>query len=187
MLCAACALAASLLLMMACQTGGRPEASNGVDTSGALAADTIEVRDRSRQRPGKSSAAPGDEHSSAAAVRVVRDYYQAIREGRYRDAYVLWESGGAASAKTFEEFRSGFSETADVQVRPGTPGRIEGAAGSRYVEVPVRIIARSRDRATQEFAGTYTLRLSVVDGATKEQRTWHMHSADIRRVTSPGK
>jgi len=71
--------------------------------------------------------------------------------------------------KRFDEFRKGFEETERVEVTVGTPGPIGAAAGSR-VEVPVRIAARTRAGARQRFSGSYTLRLSVVDGATPEQR-----------------
>jgi hypothetical protein len=120
----------------------------------------------------------------ARATAVVRDYYAAIDARRYRDAYVLWASGGAASGKSFEAFRDGFTQTDSVAVSLGAPGPIEGAAGSRYLDVPVEIAALQTDGTRQRFAGTYTLRRSVVDGATPEQRSWRIHSAQIRRVTA---
>ena len=64
----------------------------------------------------------------------------------------------------------------------GTPGPIGAAAGSRYVEVPVRIAARTRAGALQNYSGSYTLRVSVVDGASSEQRSWHIYSAEVRPV-----
>jgi len=124
------------------------------------------------------------EADGARASQVVRDYYQAIDERRYRDAYALWASGGEASMKTFEAFRAGFSNTDSVAVSVGTPGPIEGAAGSRYVEVPAEITARNSDGTTERFTGTYTLRRSVVDGATAEQRAWRVYAAQIRRSGS---
>lgn len=124
-----------------------------------------------------------DSTGSHAAADVIRAYYKAIGEGRYRDAYEMWESNGAASGQTFEQFRQGYSQTASVSVDAGPPGPIGAAAGSRYVEVPVLIAARTRDGSRQHFEGRYTLRLSVVDGATPEQRAWHIYSADVREQT----
>jgi hypothetical protein len=112
---------------------------------------------------------------------VVRAYYRAINERRFNDAYQLWVSSGAASGKSLEAFRAGFAQTASVDVVLGTPGRIEGAAGSRYVEIPVRISAVPTKGERQAFIGAYTLRRSVVDGATPEQRAWRIYSAKIRR------
>ncbi|HKQ57849.1 MAG TPA: hypothetical protein VJY35_08260 [Candidatus Eisenbacteria bacterium] len=115
------------------------------------------------------------------AASVVRAYYQAINERRYGDAYRLWASDGAASGKSLEAFQDGFGSTASVDVVLGTPGPIGAAAGSRYIEIPVRITAIATDGGREAFVGAYTLRRSVVDGATLEQRAWRIYSAQIRR------
>src|SRR6185503_12151519 len=97
-----------------------------------------------------------DSASAARAVAWIQDYYKAINEHRYRDAYGHWERGGLASGKGFDEFRKGFEETERVEVTVvGATGRIEGAAGSRYIEVPVRISARTRGGERQEYSGLY--------------------------------
>jgi hypothetical protein len=127
------------------------------------------------------SAAPVDSDSAEGAANIVRAYYRDINERRYEHAYRLWASDGAASQKTLKTFRDGFEHTVSVGVEFGTPGRIEGAAGSRYVEIPVRITAVATDGGRQVFSGSYTLRRSVVDGATAEQRAWRIHSARVRR------
>jgi len=57
--------------------------------------------------------------------------------------------------------------------------RVEGAASSRYIEVPVVIEATTVDGESQRFAGTYTLRRTVVDGASEESRRWHLYSAAL--------
>ena len=126
------------------------------------------------------SSSTADSTSATVAVVWIQDYYRAINEHRYRDAYAHWEQGGQASGKSFDEFRKGFEETERVEATVGTPGPIGAAAGSRYVEVPVRIAARTHAGARQSFSGSYTLRLSVVDGATPEQRSWHIYSAAVR-------
>jgi hypothetical protein len=135
---------------------------------------------RSAAKHADGSASP--EESPGRAADVVRAYYHAIDEGRYEDAYRAWSQDGRMSGQSFEEFQAGFASTASVQVEVGTPGRVEGAAGSRYVDVPVRIQARRTNGAREELAGTYTLRRSVVDGATPAQRAWHIEFARIRPV-----
>jgi hypothetical protein len=57
--------------------------------------------------------------------------------------------------------------------------RVEGAAGSRYVTVPVTVDAVLSDGRKQRFTGTYIVRRAVADGATPEQRAWHLYSADL--------
>ena len=129
------------------------------------------------------SAAPADSDSAEGAANVVRMYYRAINERQYEHAYRLWASQGAASGKSLDTFRDGFASTASVDVELGAPGRIEGAAGSRYIEIPVRIAAVATDSTRQIYTGSYTLRRAVVDGATAEQRAWRIYSAKLKRDT----
>ncbi|MDQ4079683.1 MAG: hypothetical protein M3125_02920 [Gemmatimonadota bacterium] len=123
---------------------------------------------------------PSASNGGTEPADVLREYYAAINAGDYRSAYALWENGGAASDQTYDEFAAGFAETRSAQVDVGTPGRVEGAAGSRYVEIPVTIRAVTKSGENQRFEGTYVLRRSVVDGAPPEQRRWHIYRATLR-------
>lgn len=151
-----------LVAAAGCDEGAR-------EAPGADAASAVPEREAS---PGGGS--PG------AAVAVIRDYYAAIAAGDYAGAYRYWASGGAASGQTFEEFRRGFAGTASVRVEVGEPGRIEGAAGSRYISIPVEVHATTTAGAAQCFRGSYTLRRVVVPGASEEMRRWRIHSAELR-------
>jgi hypothetical protein len=122
------------------------------------------------------------EPSPADAVAVLGAYYDAISAGQYPRAYALWSGTGQASGQTAQQFAAGFAATADVDFEPGTPGRVDAAAGSRYIEVPVSIQATRNDGSVHRYAGIYTLRRAVVDGASAEQRAWRIASADIREV-----
>ena len=131
-----------------------------------------------------SASESGAEDSSTTgtwgAVAVIRAYYAAISAHRLHDAYHLWADDGAASKQTLEEFARGFDDTRSVSVVPGTPGRIEGAAGSRFIEIPVTIDALATDGEHRHFTGSYVLRRAVVPGATAEERSWRIYSARIR-------
>ena len=122
------------------------------------------------------------EPSADDAATIVRIYYGAIDTGAYDRAYQLWSGGGRSSGQSAAEFAAGFAATTGVSVQTGTPGRIEGAAGSRYVTVPVTIQASHQDGSNHRYAGTYTLRRAVVDGASEEQRAWRIESADLREL-----
>jgi hypothetical protein len=115
-------------------------------------------------------------------VAIVRDYYAAIRAHDFLRAYRMWETGGQRNVRSYAQFASGFDSTETVDVKAGAPGRVEGAAGSRYVTVPVEIDSRLRDGTRQRFTGTYTLRRVVVPGASVAQRRWHLYAASIRQV-----
>ena len=123
-----------------------------------------------------------DEPTPADAAAVVDAYYAAIAAGQYPRAYALWSGGGQASGQTAQQFAGGFADTASVSVDVGKPGRVDAAAGSRYVEIPVSVTATRRDGSVHHYAGAYTLRRAVVDGATDEQRAWRIASADLREV-----
>ena len=71
---------------------------------------------------------------------------------------------------------------ASVSAEVGEPGRVDAAAGSRYIEIPVSITATRRDGSVHRYAGAYTLRRAVVDGASADQRAWRIASADLREV-----
>jgi hypothetical protein len=123
------------------------------------------------------------EPSVADAVAVIREYYRAIDGLDYAHAWSLWSDGGRSSGQSPQQFADGFSNTAHVTVETGQPGDMEGAAGSRFIQVPVTIEALMRDGGTQRYAGTYTLRRAVVDGASPEQRAWRIASASLRAVS----
>ena len=120
----------------------------------------------------------------ADAVAVLERYYRAIDQGDYAEAYALWSDGGRASGQEFAAFAAGFDDTASVAVDVGAPGRVEGAAGSRYVSIPVVVRATHDDGSEHRYAGDYTLRRAVVDGATAEQRAWRIASAELRETAA---
>lgn len=122
-----------------------------------------------------------DNDDAQAAVAVLREYYRAISAREYRRAFALWGSSGPPG-QDLQRFTAGFAETESVTVEPGPASRVEGAAGSRYVEVPVSITATNSDGSQTRYEGTYTLRRSVVDGAPEPDRVWHLYRASIRTV-----
>jgi hypothetical protein len=132
-------------------------------------------------RPGTVASAP-DSSSVEAAIGVLSDYYQAITARDFEHAYRLWGQDGAASGKTLDQFAAGFAETTRSVLVRSVPGQIEGAAGSRYLDVAVAVEAVTRAGEPQKFEGTYTLRRVEVDGATAEQHRWHIESAKLRKV-----
>lgn len=117
--------------------------------------------------------------SSPSAV--ILRYYDAIQNGQYDSAYSLWGQSGEASGKTRAEFAAGFAQTERTTATVGDSVRIEGAAGSQYATVPVTVDAVLRSGARQHFTGTITLRRAMVDGATPEQRAWHIFAADLHK------
>lgn len=113
-----------------------------------------------------------------AAADVVRRYYALLNAGRADEALLLWTPSGYEGAREYSK-QVGDFETLDARV--GEPGRIDGAAGSLYVTIPVQIDARSNGREDEHFSLEVTLRrVNDVPGSTPEQRSWR-----IMRIESP--
>lgn len=137
--------------------------------------------------PETGLAAPTDpsaaaEPTASDAVGVLHAYFDAINARAFPQAYAAWSDGGRSSGQTPEQFAAGFADTIRVEATPGAPGAVDAAAGSRYIEVPVSIVATHRDGSTHRYEGLYTLRRAVVDGATPEQRAWRIASAELRET-----
>lgn len=116
------------------------------------------------------------------ARQVVIDYYAAIDTKRYQDAYALWSDGGAASGQSFEHFSGGYANTESVEAEVGEASGEEGAAGSRYINVPVTLRARQYNGSVRVYRGRFALRAVVADGASEQQKRWHLDSAEMQRI-----
>jgi hypothetical protein len=63
----------------------------------------------------------------------------------------------------------------DYRADVGTPGAIEGAAGSSYIKVTVAIEGHLKGGSRFEEQATATLRrVNDVPGSSAEQRRWHI-------------
>jgi hypothetical protein len=110
----------------------------------------------------------------------VRKYYAFLEAKDYPRAYAMWGEGGLASKQTYEQFAAGFSRTAHTRVTTLGPVSIEGAAGSSYAEVRVRVDATTTDGEEQKFGGAYVVRrANDVPGATDAQLRWHFDAARL--------
>ena len=164
---------------------GTPDAATATPDAGITTPATADNEAQLSDATDTGSSAPviagtTDESTTADAVAVVRNYYAAINDRDYAQAWSLWSDGGHASGQTLPQFVDGFANTAHADAEIGAPGDVEGAAGSRFVQVPVTLEATARDGSVQRYVGTYTLRRVVVDGATPDQQAWHIASATLR-------
>ncbi len=181
-LCLALALCAC---MSACtRTDDRAAAAPVPQPPRKEAAAPVTAASTSAEYPAPAVAAEDNGQPTPAAARqVVVDYYAAIGAGDYAKAYASWSDNGAASGQTFEHFSGGYANTESVQAIVGEATDEEGAAGSRYILVPVELRARQRDGGERHYRGRFTLRAVVAEGASQEQRHWHLASAEMQRIT----
>ena len=164
----------ALLTCAVATSCSEPAGKSGSAQRGAI--DTVQVvfGDTS---PAATSAGSGSASDSAEIVDVVERYYRNLDTGNLRAAYDLLEdSPDRPSYRGFAEQHQGRS---DIRVMTRRPGRIEGAAGSRYVEVPVLVSFRKADGTREKMEVSHTLRKSVVDGASATQRSWRITSSKV--------
>ncbi|GGK11445.1 hypothetical protein [Luteimonas terricola] len=123
--------------------------------------------------------AAGPAPDAAQAVAAVRGYYDAVQAGDLARAYAAWSDGGRASGRTPEQFAAGVEGLDILSVSVGETGRIEGAAGSRYVEIPVTVTSRGSDGREVRQVGAFVMRSSQVEGAAPG---WYIASAELREL-----
>ena len=128
------------------------------------------------------SEAPFTSDSAQGAANVVQTYYALIGEGKYARARSLWADGGKASGASPDAFAARFARYSEYHANIGAPGAVDAGAGQRYVTVPVQISARLKKGAAAEYQiGSVTLhRTANIDGATAEQKSWHIRSIDLK-------
>ncbi len=109
-------------------------------------------------------------------VEMLALFYDAVNRKDYERAYRYWET----PPTSLEEFSRGYANTANVQVIVQPPIRVEGAAGSLYVEIPTVLVARQRDGSQRVFAGCYVARRSNIQTETP----WRIYKASVSAVTN---
>lgn len=136
--------------------------------------------------PGAQAAASDSAPPNAAeptaqdAQAVLHDYYAAIDGRSYARAYALWSDNGGASGQSPQQFVDGFAGIRRISAELGVPGEVDAGAGQRRITVPVTVTTIPADGNARRQAGSYTLRRSVVEGASAEQRAWRIASVDLR-------
>jgi hypothetical protein len=154
--------AALLLVLTAC----------GLSTAAPTLPSSAPAPTAAPQPPGSAPTTqpPAVLTDTTAAVQVVLDYYIAITQKQYNQAYGLWAQNGAASGQTRTEFEQGYANTAGLSVLLDRP-TVRGEA----VTLPITILSvlNQSDQAQQpqRFTGTYTLR--------QEAGGWRIASANI--------
>ncbi len=112
-------------------------------------------------------------------VGLLASYYNAISRQEYQRAYSYWET----PPDPYEEFASGFADTAAVQVIVQPPMRYGVAAGSRYADIPTVLIAQHHDGTQSTFAGCFVTRTSNLQPPDiPEPDVWHLYSASLAEV-----
>lgn len=179
------AIAFACAMPIACEHG-RTEASaiGGTTTAASVASAPTQASDSGAPRA-RSDSARGERASVQSPsvtldpAATVRAYLTTLRTHSAARDTTLWER----STGSDDGFRT-FRDTAIAAFAVGAPGRIEGAAGSRYVELPLTVDLATTTSPVQ-LRGRATLRRTVVDGATALQRQWRIVRIQWGAPTAP--
>ena len=190
--------ASTALIFLAACTSGAPQATKAAPGNDIQRAPENlllpGVRVEAPPKPGSNASAPTFPHddptpvseapfvanSAQGAASLVQTYYALLEAGRSAAAYRLWSGEGEASGLTPAAFAERRSRYREYHAEIFAPGEIEGAAGSLYVEVPVRVYGRTASGEAFSRRGTVTLRrVNDVPGSTPEQRRWHIARSDV--------
>ena len=121
-----------------------------------------------------------DDRSSPESV--ISSYYNAISRAEYARAYSYF---GADFAPGYDRWAEGYADTSQVEVSFGRPAQ-EGAAGSIYWTLPVRLDVTTVDARDSYFTGCYTLRLSQPANQSPPFQPLHIVSGNLREVDAQG-
>lgn len=194
--------------LAACSSGLPPKMDNAADDTAnqvsqttpaatELAPGNAQLEPLNPPAPGQPGGLPDDRtpvseakftpDSAQGAANVVQTYYALIESDRYDQAWALWSDGGKASGSDAKAFAARFAPYSEYHANIGAPGQIEAGAGQRYVTVPVQVYGRLKASGKPfHQLGEVTLhRTGDIDGATPEQRSWHIRAIKFR--DDPGK
>jgi hypothetical protein len=171
--------AALILLLAACSRQAEPQA-NEMAPAEAEPANAVSPVPESPTAQAPAVAA-ADRRSPEAAVAVLNEYFRLIAAKDYAGAWRLWSDAGRASGMSEAEFAASFATYREYRGAVGSPGAIEGAAGSSYLTVPVDVTGQLRTGERFKQSGSMMLRrVNDVPGATPEQLQWRIHSAELK-------
>jgi hypothetical protein len=123
-----------------------------------------------------------DDRSTPEAV--IESYYNAINRVEYARAFSYY--GEAAEPDSYDEWETGYSDTFRVDLNFGNT-EMDGAAGSTYYHVPVKLTAETSDGGFRYFAGCYVIRLAnpSIQGVPFEPM--HIESASLKKANKAAK
>jgi membrane-bound inhibitor of C-type lysozyme len=113
-----------------------------------------------------------EQPAATEARSTVRRYMTLLAHGRAVEAMALWEPDATPDAQAFTDSIARYRGTVSVV---GAPARRDAGAGQRYATVPVTL----GDGDAGRTSGTVTLRRTVAEGASREQRAWRIMAADL--------
>jgi hypothetical protein len=121
-----------------------------------------------------------DDRSTPEAV--ISSFYNAINRVEYARAYAYF---GQDDAPEYDSWEFGYSDTSHVEVSFGQSAQ-EGAAGSMYWTLPVKLDVTATEGQHSYFAGCYTLRLAQPAIQAPPFEPLHIIEGKLKQVDAQG-
>jgi hypothetical protein len=121
-----------------------------------------------------------DDRSTPEAV--ISSFYNAINRAEYARAYAYF---GQDDAPEYDSWEFGYSDTSHVDVSFGQSAQ-EGAAGSMYWTLPVKLDVTATEGQHSYFAGCYTLRLAQPAIQAPPFEPLHIIEGKLKQVDAQG-
>jgi hypothetical protein len=119
-----------------------------------------------------------DDRSTPEAL--MQSFYNAVTRHEYARAWSYYADGQGVAP--FPQFVRGYADTASVTVKFGEAAQ-EGAAGSTYWTLPVRLDAVSTRGKHAYFVGCYTIRLAQpLNQAAPPYQPMHIVDGQLRKA-----
>ena len=116
-------------------------------------------------------------HGAAGARAIVARYASLLGQHRFREAALLWGRG------IKPQFATLLASSRHLAGSVGKPFDEEGAAGSIFIRVPLKLTGLAASGRPFTLAGDLTLRrVNGVPGATRAQLDWHIVASNHSRT-----
>ena len=177
-----------LALAIACAACDGRQPDNEAPSGPGAQANIPEVPPINREAGGPAGSGYGaspsegaiDPRSAEGAAQVLQLFGRLLEQREFAQAYRLWSDDGRASGFSQAEFIAGHDKYAEIHSEVGTPGHMEGAAGSSYVDIPFRLYGQLTSGGPFNLAGMVTLRrANNVPGSSEDQRRWQIYKVDL--------
>ena len=124
--------------------------------------------------------APSLAGGEAGPAETVTRYYALLSEFRYEEAQALWAEGTQKRQEAPEVFARSLSPYQAVEGRVTGEPVFEGAAGTLYATVPIRVSGTRRGEPFSSEGEAVLRRCNDVPGCSAEARRWHLDALNLQ-------
>lgn len=165
---------------------GGPPVSAGQDAESSTrpANSTVAVNDTRDAGDDRNSSESHDETGHEQPNAALADYVDALNEGAFDRAYHTWRAGGDGAPASANALAARFKTASRIKLQITDKTRTEGAAGTLYATVPIRVTIETANGTETSRSGDCVLaRTNDIPGASAAQRRWRLYDCSVLSST----